>query len=447
MSQLGHEVWLIERSMFPRARLGESLTAGVVPLLELIGARSDVERVGVSPVSVRRQWDGPPDIRLEPSTGGLLVDRDQFDSVLLDRARELGVVVLQPARVLQPRANRDGWTLTGNVSTAPFQLRVDFVADARGRAGATGRRALSGPKTLALYAYWRGTALPSQPRIEAGKDAWYWGLPLPDGRFNTLAFVDGTELRNPVSRTHAEVFDRLVRSSSLLDGCTSAARVSPIRVADATPYLGQQTVTPTSIKIGDAAIALDPISSSGVQKAIQTALAGAVVVNTLLRRQHSATAAMQFYASSLEHAYRRHQGWAAAHYDAVARRHGGSFWQARAAAVAAERPRPSAAIERSPSPCEFVRLSSLLEFVDLPCIDGEFVTVKSAVRHPTLDEPLAFLGDAELAPLLRVVPDRVSPVDLTRAWSKVVGMRQSQAMITWLLNRRMLVPYDDLEAR
>src|ERR1051325_8287288 len=105
MSQLGHQVWLIERSLFPRARLGESLTAGVVPLLELIGAQAEIQRVGFSPVTgVRRQWDGPPEIRRQPGNGGLLVDRERFDSVLLDRARALGVVVLQPAIVLQRRA-------------------------------------------------------------------------------------------------------------------------------------------------------------------------------------------------------------------------------------------------------------------------------------------------------------------------------------------------------
>jgi hypothetical protein len=85
-------------------------------------------------------------------------------------------------------------------------------------------------------------------------------------------------------------------------------------------------------------------------------------------------------------------------------------------------------------------LSPLVEFVDLPCIDGDFVTVKTAVRHPELDAPLAYLGGWELAPLLNDVTPGMTPVDDERTWSDRVPPRSGTAIAGWLLDHRILVP-------
>src|SRR5206468_8030294 len=118
--------------------------------------------------------------------------------------------------------------------------------------------------------------------------------------------------------------------SGLMAGCRDARLVSPVLAADATPYLDEESVTPLSIKVGEAALALDPLSSSGVQKAIQSALAGAVVVNTLLRKPALREAAFRFYRESLGQASERHRRWAAEHYGTVAARNAASFWRDRA---------------------------------------------------------------------------------------------------------------------
>src|SRR5262249_29698815 len=84
---------------------------------------------------------------------------------------------------------------------------------------------------------------------------------------------------------------------------------------DATPYLDPDSVSPRSIKIGEAALALDPLSSSGVQKAINTALSGAVVINTLLRRPEQAEAASRLHTANHAEASDLHVRWVARHGD------------------------------------------------------------------------------------------------------------------------------------
>ncbi len=442
MAQLGHDVCLIERARFPRSHLGESLSPGVLPLLETIGAREAVDAAGFRRVrSVLVKWDGEPQVREDAREQGLLVDRGDFDRLLLERARALGVRVLQPASVRERRSDDGGWSVNVEADGGAAHLRADIVADATGRsAGITAHRRRTGCRTLALYAYWRGSNLPEQPRIEAGSDAWYWGVPLPDGTYNTLVFVDVKHFRATRSGSLPARFLDLLDRSGLMAGCHDARLIGPVLAADATPYLDEESVTPLSIKVGEAALAIDPLSSSGVQKAIQTALAGAIVCNTMLRKPEASTAALRFYQQNLADASERHSRWAAAHYGSVVMRSGGKFWQDRASRIEAPSPSlPRDALSADALCAARVELSRELEFVDLPCIEGDFVTVKPALRHPGLEGPVAYLGGWELAPLLRRLPVGLTPLQIAQSWSARIPLQSGLAIAGWLLNNGILV--------
>lgn len=442
LAQLGHDVCLIERAAFPRSHLGESLSPGVLPLLELTGVRNIVEAAGFRRVrTVQVNWDKGREERLDPAERGLLVDRGHFDRLLLERARAVGVRVLQPASVRETRWRESGWSLLVDTDGRRVEIRAAFLADASGRSdGRRARRRIDGKRTLALHAYWNGTNLPDQPRIEAGPDEWYWGVPLPDGTYNTLVFVDLDQYRAARSAALVDRFRALIARSGLLDGCCDAQLAGPVRTTEATPYLAPESVAAWSIKVGDAALAIDPLSSSGVQKAIQTALAGAVVVNTLVRRPESREAALRFYRTSLEKAATRHRGWAADHYATVAAHRGGSFWHGRAAARQDPPPPAVARAGTHPSDDGSVELSPRLEFVDLPCLDGDFVTVKPAICHPGLDDPLAYLGGFQLAPLLRTVTAGMTPLEVACAWSTHMPLPDGSKLVGWLLTKGILVP-------
>jgi flavin-dependent dehydrogenase len=441
MAQLGHEVCLIERATFPRSHLGESLSPGVLPLLETICAGDAIESGGVGRVrSIQIKWDAD---RLERRDvgQGFLVDRGRFDQLLMNRARALGVRVLQPAAIRQREQHEAGWSLWIETPERTFELRTAFLADASGRSAVLpGRKRSTGRRTLALHGYWRGRGLPRQPRIEAGSAEWYWGVPLPDGRYNTLAFVDVERFRAEPKGSITARFRELIDRSGMLAGCPGVRLASPVVATDATPYIDEHSVTVRSIKVGDAALAIDPLASSGVQKAIQTAMAGAVVVNTLLRKPESRDAAMCFYRNNLSDAADRHRRWSAAYYQRVAARQGGRFWEVRAAGPA---PQPAPA---SPVPLDrsswsrIVELSSLVEFADLPCIEGDFITVKTALRHPALDGPLAFLGGWDVASLLTELRAGMTPLQIAHSWSCRIPLESSLAVVNWLLGHGVLVP-------
>jgi flavin-dependent dehydrogenase len=443
MARLGHDVSLVERARFPRRHLGESLSPGVLPLLETIGARHAIDEAGFCRVRrVHVKWEGELQVREDVREQGLLVDRGDFDRISLERARAQGVRVLQPATVRERRSDENGWTVNVDADGSTVALRADFLADASGRSSINAHRRRTGCCTLAVYAYWCGRDLPREPRIEAGSDAWYWGVPLPDGTYNTLAFVDVKHFRAARSGSLTPYFLELLTRSGLMAGCRDAHLDGPVLAADATPYLDEESVTPSSIKVGDAALAIDPLSSSGVQKAIQSALAAAVVANTLVRKPQSSDAAMGFYRANLADASERHCRWAAGHYGSVAARTGDKFWKDRA--LHSESNPPSVPQPQIPADARTlfatrVELSRQLEFVDLPCLDGDFVTVKPALRHPNLESPAAYLGGWELAPLLRRLPAGSTPAQIARSWSDTIPLQSGLAIAGWLLNNGILV--------
>jgi flavin-dependent dehydrogenase len=431
LAALGHNVVLVERAEFPRRHLGESLTPGVRSLLRSAGAGDVENETGAATVeSVLVNWDGELRERTDPGAKGMLVDRGRFDALLLKHARAAGVQVLQPAVFRECLPSAEGHRITVERGGETIPVRARFLADASGRAFSTrGRKRRTGARTTAFYAYWQGSDLPKQPRIEAGPDAWYWGVPIPDGTYNTLVFLD--------PRTYApERFQELIARSDLLEGCRNIRLASPIMTADATPYIDEESVTRRSIKVGDAALSIDPLSSSGVQKAIQTALSGAVVVNTLIRRPESSEAAMQFYRSSLADASERHSNWAGEYYGAAAATRNTEFWRQRASGSYPAKVAPS--FTASDFADEPLALSPDLTFVELPCIEGEFVILKPALHHPSLDRPVTFVGGCEMSPLVQRMRNGMKPMEIALLWSDRVSIRTGLALTGWLVGKGLL---------
>ena len=106
MAMKGHSVLVIEREAFPRYRVGESLLPSTNPVLEELGVLDKMEEAGFPhKTGGTFVWGKDSDpwsvIFAEnpflPASYGFHVERSIFDDILLERSRELGVEVVQPA--------------------------------------------------------------------------------------------------------------------------------------------------------------------------------------------------------------------------------------------------------------------------------------------------------------------------------------------------------------
>ena len=119
-----------------------------------------------------------------------------------------------------------------------------------------------------------------------------------------------------------------------------------------------------------------------MQKAIQSSLSGASVVNTLLQRPEQRDLARRFYRESLAEASVRHRDWARGHYARVASSRPTRFWQERAEAA----PPPEVAAPELGGAASSRRAAATVaawEIVEAPCVvDGSLNCDPRSVPRP-----------------------------------------------------------------
>jgi flavin-dependent dehydrogenase len=256
----------VERTVFPRPHVGESLTGGILPLFDSLNLRERIEQAGFlrSEETIIR-WPlfyGREKFGMEP---GFQVDRGQFDTMPLQAAEEAGACVLQGARLLEfDRCEQGGWICVVHWSGKRSTISSRFLVDASGRHGVTrGEKLRQGIGTLALWGYWEGSGLAgNETRIEAGVAEWFWGAPLPDRTFNATVFVDTSTCRKLFQTGSSEaVYRSLLEKSELLRPCLSTRLIGGVKTCDATPYSAKDPVFPDGLRVGEASFSIDPLSS------------------------------------------------------------------------------------------------------------------------------------------------------------------------------------------
>ena len=425
LAQLGHSVIVVEKAAFPRQHVGESIPGSVLPLLEVLGLRERLEAAGfLRPHGAIVRWGSEVDRTRGFGEAGFQVERGRFDQILLESAVECGVMRLQPARVLELRQHKSGWMVRVSVDGRTLQIDADFLVDATGRANLPGGKRLrrSAPM-LALWAYWRyAGAMGDETRVEAGPTEWFWGAPLPDGSCNATVFIDPVRYRDAVRKYGGlnAFYESLLHRSALLQPYLLGTRRGTVRVCDATCYTAEEMVGPHSIKVGEAAFAIDPLSSQGVQTAIGTALHAAAVVHTILRRPGDTRIAMKFYTLRQAEASDMHAKSAAALYAQAADFYGTAFWL-RSINIGNEMStnnpmRATPAI--LPSPETRVQISPAVRIEPVPCVQSDYIVEMTGLVHSQSGHSIAFVGDMAVGPLLAELQEPLAGRDLVRRWSR-----------------------------
>jgi flavin-dependent dehydrogenase len=428
LAQLGRSVAVVEKARFPRSHVGESLTGSVAPLLEVLGVLRDVEAAGfLSSTSATVLWAG--EIRRRHTPAGWQVDRGLFDSILLGAARRAGVRIYQPANVVRQAWDLDHWSIRLDNGV---ELRSRYLAVAAGKRRLLGgRKTFLGPPTLGLFAYWRNVSSDeTDTLVEAGPQQWYWGAPLPGGELNATVFVDPGLVRG---RRPSEAYLELIRQSCLLRPRLNSACCGHVRVCDATPMLDESPVGAQWIVAGDAALAIDPLSSQGVQTAIGTALHAAVVLNTMIGRPGNSELAARFYRSRLKESAAFHAAAAGRFYQEHVEHCSirADFWTRRATPIS----RPKLVCVNFNMPLK-VNVDAL--FGPVAVVDDAYVV---EIEGVTLrGKTYAFARDSVLVTTLLKAIDRPgSLLEIVRRWAEVLRPADAVAVAEWALHEGLLL--------
>ncbi len=266
---------ILERAVFPRDCPGESLHPGVEPLFNQLGVGEAVQAARFVRYSgIWVEWDGPRQFAPlgQDESGpwlGFQAWRAELDALLLERARALGVEVLQPCRALRPLRGEHGEVVGVETEGGPVHARV--LIDAAGGAHWLARqldipRVEASPKLVATYGYVVEPegAPADEPRIVADDEGWTWTARVRPGvRQWTRLTLDG----------------RPVPAGWLPPELSGRAPLGRVRGADVTWRRVEAPAGPGYFMVGDAAAVLDPASSHGVLKAFMSGMmAGHAVV-------------------------------------------------------------------------------------------------------------------------------------------------------------------------
>jgi flavin-dependent dehydrogenase len=268
LSRLGYSTAVLSRT---RSSSVEGLSARALASLTEAGLGS-AAACASEPAARVVHWAG------QGSEGGQesLIKREQFDA-RLQASLQHGSVNWMEASIRSVQLMNDVW----QVETTRGLISSRTVLDARGRyARRSDRR---GPLLVAwnIIQQIDERAAPGSA-VAALDDAWCWVARTGDGLLS-LQFIGSAS--EPLSRQQLVLRIRAAAHAfagfrSQIDGLigvqTSHARAAVARYSQ--PSRGQGF-----LRIGDAAVAMDPLSGNGIHEAVRSARAAVAAVNSYLR--------------------------------------------------------------------------------------------------------------------------------------------------------------------
>ncbi|MFD0691991.1 NAD(P)/FAD-dependent oxidoreductase [Actinomadura fibrosa] len=290
----GHSVLLVEREKFPRYHIGESLITGIWPTINRLGLHDRLEAMGF-----QRKYGGslrwgqgplkPWSFKFSETGDGkydhaFQVRRADFDMMLLQHARELGVHVVEDATVREPVA--DGERVTGlryriRGEDADIEVASRMVIDASGQQRWLGRHFdivgwHEDLRNIAAWSYYQGCGryegeLAGNILTENMPHGWLWFIPLSDGT-TSIGYVTLSSELAVSGLSPEQMLERQISESSEVKRLTEdATRVSGYRTARDWSYVCDRFSGPGWILCGDAAAFIDPLLSTGVTLAMRGA--------------------------------------------------------------------------------------------------------------------------------------------------------------------------------
>ena len=324
LRQSGYTVTLLERERFPRPHVGESMLPGVLFALGKTGALERVEKAGFTKkygaTYIWGRGRDPWTIRFsevpQDRTFTFQCDREVFDKLLLDHARDEGVDVREGHQVT--RAHMTDGRATGLSFTDEDgevgEVRARMCVDASGQWSVLGRQFRlrehnENLRHVALFGHYHGgpttlsDVLDDMEPTDAGNvyvvavdDGWLWHIPLAGG-LRSIGLVTDPERIRGMSRTERRKYwQRQIESCEeyreLLEGGSWAGDFD---IVSDWSFICKRFHGPGYLLVGDAACFVDPILASGIALALQGVLRATKAIRTSLEAPDLTGLAMDWY--------------------------------------------------------------------------------------------------------------------------------------------------------
>lgn len=292
IAQHGYKVRLFEREHFPRFHIGESLIPETywvlkrLNMLEKLRKSHFVKKYSVQFVTQHGKLSEPfyfDEHNPHECSQTWQVYRAEFDTMMLNNAREHGVDAREGARVREILF--DGDRATGvrvqYEDESVEQVNAKVVVDASGQSALIGNKFNLLEKDMklkkgAVWTYWKG-AYRDKGKDEGativiqtkGKKGWWWYIPLHNDIIS-VGIVRAFDELFAGNREHEAIYwDEVNNCETIKQRITGATQADKFYATKDYSYKAKRCAGDGWVLVGDAFGFLDPLYSSGVLLALK----------------------------------------------------------------------------------------------------------------------------------------------------------------------------------
>lgn len=322
LAEQGRHVVVLEKTRHPRFHIGESLLPLNLPLFDRLGVRDEVEAIGMRKNGVEFNsptHDAPVTLDFSDAWDksfpyAYQVRRSEFDHILFRNAGRKGAELLEGVRAnrIDFESEGRGALVTAKDETGRvLQWQARFVIDASGRDTLLANQLQVKEKnrrhnSAAVYGHFTGAqrltgAAEGNISIFWFDHGWFWFIPLADGTTSVGAVCWPYYLKSRKKDVTSFFHDTIALCPLLARRLEGAQLVEPATATGNYSYSARRSFGHNYLMLGDAFAFIDPVFSSGVFLAMNSAFEGAETVRTCLDRPQEAAAALRRF----DHVMRR----------------------------------------------------------------------------------------------------------------------------------------------
>ncbi|MDH4078181.1 MAG: tryptophan 7-halogenase [Nitrospira sp.] len=303
LAEKGWNVHVLEKDRHPRFHIGESLLPHSLPMLQRLGVLGDVEKIGitkygaevVSPYHGRsrtlyfsKALDGSQPFAYQ-------VKRAEFDKILFNNAVSKGAHLHEEvkAKKVEFRPGSTHLVQAEDRVGQPLAWEAKFVVDASGRdtflsGQLGGKHRNPHHNCAAIFGHFEGVK--RLPGMDEGNisivwfdHGWWWIIPFKDGTTSVGAVCWPSYISRRKGSLEQFLQDTIALCPPVAERMAQASLIGQAYAAANYSYRRETMRGDCYLMIGDAFAFIDPVFSSGVHLALNSATLGADVVDASLR--------------------------------------------------------------------------------------------------------------------------------------------------------------------
>jgi flavin-dependent dehydrogenase len=313
LARKGYKVIVFEKERFPRFHIGESLLPYSMGAFERLGVREKLDArflpkfgaeicTACGRSTVKFNFRNAYRMAHERA---YQVTRADFDKILLDHAAENGATVLEETGVENLRFGQEEIGITVRTSGQSAQTSAGYVIDCSGRNAVIGnffnlKQPYPHLKKFSLFAHYENVTRESGVegtyiRLVRGSDRWFWMIPLSQTRMSIGVVLDIGAFKELKKRPEEALEAMLQEQPEIWSRMGQSTRVSPTYAESDYSYRNCRLTGARWLLAGDAAGFIDPIFSTGVFIAIESAEQAAAAIDAALKNPRDRARAFRKY--------------------------------------------------------------------------------------------------------------------------------------------------------